>query len=301
MDSHTLVIIINYALINSLVIAVFAELSGLYLKNSVPSLSSMHSSSNSSITTTGMELNGSSILQKLCENLCTQRNPDGNRKHQSKCCFYQLEQQQQHQHQQQQQNRLMFIKSHPYSMNQNSNHQTDPNDSTYLLMTSTLANRKGMNNSMDCIDENQIFSTYCAPPALLPNYIIDDQQQHHESQINKTITTSSGLGHSTNQTEIDNIHLPIIIITSNTDYQNMHSLTTVSSTISHTALTTSGRSSCCKQTGCMYKLQLSYQRSNQQSFIYLASWDLWIDFIIIYFIGIDIDLFCSIYYYSLSI
>lgn len=250
-----------------MVIGVFAELSGLYPKNSIPSLSSMHSSSNSSITTTGMELNGSSILQKLCENLCTQRNPDGSREHQSKCCFYQLEQQH---HQQQQQNRLMFVKSHPYSMNQNSNNHTDSNDSTYLLMTSTLANRKGMNNSMDCIDENQIFSTNCTQPALLPPNCIIDDQQHNESQINKIITTSSGLGNSTNQTEIDKIHLPIIIITSSTDYQTTHSLT-VSSTISHTTLTTSGRSSSCKQTGCMYQMQLPYQQSNKQSFIYFAS------------------------------
>lgn len=64
------------------------------MQNSVSSLSSMHSSSSSSSMTATNNfdpLDGSSILRKLCEALCSGRNADGSRKHQPKCCFYHLD------------------------------------------------------------------------------------------------------------------------------------------------------------------------------------------------------------------
>lgn len=177
----------------------------------VSSLSSMHSSSNSSITTNGVDLNGSSILRKLCENLCTQKTPDGNRKHQPKCCFYNSTEQSMHtklssaaskkdrsinkthhfhqchlhpkiiNHKQcdnfnnslpSQNNAAANLNKgncnnmtnsnnhHIHHFNNNNNNlDATNNDSAYLLMTSTQPiNRKGMNNSMDCIDENNILA-----------------------------------------------------------------------------------------------------------------------------------------------
>lgn len=167
---------------------------GLLLNNStLSSLSSLNSSSNSSIT--GINGSGISILNKLCENVCTVRNYDGTRQHQAKCCFYQYSSQQKQQQQQQQhnynrkdnrnisstynhcnnnnnnnnsnnhhnhhQNSIINHKQNDnnlfplQSCNNNNNNNNIETSDSYLMMTSS---RKSMTNSMDSIDENQILA-----------------------------------------------------------------------------------------------------------------------------------------------
>lgn len=187
----------------------------IYPKNSISSLSSMHSSSNSSITMAASnELNGSSILRKLCEAMCTLRNADGSRKHLATCCFYQLDKpcNKNHTHKPIKPN----YPNNRSTINNNHIHtDAETGDSAYLLMTSsTMANRKGMNGSIDWM-ENKMRDTQI------------------ESKIATTTTTTF-----TNYTEIcpfDTLILPSIIISapnsSTTDHinQNLPSLTAFSS------------------------------------------------------------------------
>lgn len=176
-------------------------------KNSQSSLSSVHSSSNSSITTPTNELNSSSILRKLCETMCTVRNMDGSRKHLSACCFYQFDKQSNKNSNHNSvksnlsQNRINII---------NNNHiYTDPEpttDSDYLLMTSSSTNRKGMNGSLDFIEQYkrdiQIDSNYASaiaftnyteiyPPdtLILPSIIISAPNSSSTDHTNPNISS----------------------------------------------------------------------------------------------------------------
>ncbi|XP_031619398.1 serine-rich adhesin for platelets isoform X3 [Contarinia nasturtii] len=128
-----------------------------YSKNSISSLSSVHSSSNSSITAVAAnELNGSSILRKLCETMCTTRNADGSRKHLPTCCFYQIDKQaasnKNRTHKPIKTNDQNCNRSN-INNNNNSNNQNQINsecgDSAYLLMTSSSssANRKAITST----------------------------------------------------------------------------------------------------------------------------------------------------------
>lgn len=242
------------------------------------SMSSMHSS-NSSITANGADLGsggGSSILRKLCENMCTQKNPDGSRRHQSKCCFYHLDivaqktptnavakkernNKNHHFHSKSTINHNKqsdnFSNTLPPPQNNASNnhhlstgnsnhihsHLDAANDSAYLLMTSSTpatgnGNRKGMNNSMDCIDENYILAIESALNLDVNNAQQQQQQHnhHYQQQQQSQYTTTNAFNTKTNNKYgvIATKSIPTILINNSTT-------TTVGRTISKITHSTS--------------------------------------------------------------
>lgn len=178
--------------------------SAIYPKNSISSLSSMHSSSNSSIT----ELNGSSILRKLCETMCTQRLADGNRKHLSTCCFYQIDKQSNKNHT----HKPIKYPSNRSTINNNHNYtdtDTMSTDSAYLLMTSSAATRKGMHNgSMEIKKRNDSQYTtikftnnyteiYPPDSLILPSIIISAPHSSSTDHINQNMPSLTVFSTST--------------------------------------------------------------------------------------------------------